>query len=67
MLPKSMIRIIVKYIELNKKNDAMRHFLKFRASDGYSSPSLIAKASVSTSASNLTSESSAATSLILAS
>jgi len=26
MLPKSTIRIILKYIELGKKNDALRHF-----------------------------------------
>jgi|SaaInlStandDraft_1057018.scaffolds.fasta_scaffold01242_17 hypothetical protein len=67
MLPKSMIIKIVKYIELAKKNDAVRHFLLALRSLTYSSTSLTARSSDSASESSFTSESSAATSLALAS
>ena len=67
MLPKSMIIKIVKYIELGKKNDAVRHFLLTLRSPIYSSASLTARSSDSASESNFTSESSAATSFALAS
>ena len=67
MLPKSMIIKIVKYIELDKKNDAVRHFLLTLRSLIYSLTSLTAKSSDSASESNFTSESSAATSFALAS
>jgi hypothetical protein len=68
MLPKSMIIKIVKYIELaKKKNDAVRHFLLALRSLTYSSTSLTARSSDSASESSFTSESSAATSLALAS
>ena len=67
MLPKSMIIKIVKYIELCKKNDAIRHFLLTLSSLIYSSTSLTARSSDSASESNYTSESSAATAFALAS
>ena len=66
MLPKSMIIKIVKYIELDKKNDALRHLLNLRGSL-YSSTSLTARSSDSASASSFTSDSSAETSFNLAS